>query len=73
MSTDLHILRDLLAGPSTADSLAARIRISTDKTTGLLINLCRDKKVTSEPLGGLTNLQVYRLTLAGKESLNPRP
>jgi len=71
MSPECHILRDLLAGQSTADSLAPRCNLSTVKAIAHLLTLKRDGMVTSEPVYGLKNLHAYRITLAGKESLKP--
>lgn len=69
MSPERHILRDLLAGQSTADSLAPRCKLSTEKATAILVTLKREGKLTSEPIAGLQNLHAYRITLAGKDSL----
>ena len=67
MSPDRHILRDLLAGQSTADSLAPRCKMSTEKAIAHLVTLKREGKVTSEPIAELKNLHAYRITLAGKD------
>lgn len=69
MSPERHILRDLLAGQSTADSLAPRCKLSAERAIALLVTLKLEGKVTSEPIAGLKNLHAYRITVAGKEFL----
>ena len=62
MSPELHILRDLLAGQSTADSLAARVGLRPPAAEVILRRLQAEGKVHCHPLGGvLSNTHVYRL------------
>jgi DNA-binding HxlR family transcriptional regulator len=71
MSPELHILRDLSAGPTTADSLAPRVRLQTEAAAIILARLQREGKVSSEPLAKIESLLVYRLTVLGKEAIVP--
>lgn len=69
MSPELYILRDLLAGPSTADSMPARVKLSEVETIAHLVTLKREGKVESRPIGGLKNVHAFRLTDAGRQFL----
>lgn len=71
MSPRLHILRDLLVGQTTADSLALRLGMTNSQATAQLVTLKREKLVSSEPLYQMQNLHVYRITHEGRALLNP--
>lgn len=66
MKPETAILRDLLAGQSTADSLAPRVRLQPIAATAILDRLVREKLVTRSDLNGLN---VYRLTPATIQNL----
>jgi hypothetical protein len=62
MTPESRILRDLGAGPSTADSIAPRVRLATAAAEILLRRMEVEKKLESYPLGGvLSQVPVYRL------------
>lgn len=63
MSIELHILRDLAAGRSTADSIAGRLHKPTDAVLAILRRLIVEGSVDSKPLSVLT---VWHLTTAGR-------
>ena len=65
MSPELHIQRDLLAGQSTADSIAGRIGLPSAAVLTILRRLERENLVSPKPLSCLT---VWRLTLEGKNA-----
>ncbi len=46
MHHENHILRDLGAGRSTADSIAARLRMPADMVSAILARLVKEEKVT---------------------------
>ena len=50
MTPSQQILADLLAGPSTADSIAGRIEMETDNVTVSLMGMRVDKLVSSAPI-----------------------
>lgn len=74
MLPETTILRDLLAGQSTADSLAPRCRLSTPAAEVILVRLVKSNQVIVDTSIGL---RIYRLTDATREQLraptNPTP
>lgn len=58
MKLENHILRDLRAGQSTADSIAQRLREDKDKVRAICDRLVTDKKLQTAPHKWLT---IYRL------------
>lgn len=64
MSTlEKHLLQDLQAGRSTADSLAQRLGVHTEVATRMLEDLERRNMATHSMLG--SSLKVYALTELG--------
>ena len=72
MSPELKILADLKAGPTTADSLAPRLGLTTEQSIALLVTMKREGKVTSAPLAGLRSVHVYRLSETAWQSLGTK-
>ena len=74
MNLTAPILRDLSKGQSTADSLAPRIGISTERAEAALRELIDGNLVTSSPLTiGLHDVvTIYRLTEKTRQQLSEK-
>jgi hypothetical protein len=66
MTPEKQILKDLLAGPSTASSLAGRVNLHPDAVTVILQRQQKSGQVASRPLACLT---VWILTDKTRQSL----
>jgi hypothetical protein len=66
MSVEKHILRDLLAGPSTASSIAGRVDLHPAAVTSILARQQKSGEVASRPLACLT---VWTLTEKTRQAL----
>ncbi|MDP3851989.1 MAG: hypothetical protein U1E02_26625 [Hydrogenophaga sp.] len=54
MPIERHILRDLLSGQSTADSIAGRLNLNTEAAETILKRLARQGLINHRPLPPLT-------------------
>lgn len=63
MTNQQHILVDLLAGQSNAESIADRLNLREPHVAAMLHRLCKDGLVLSGTING--KLVVYRLSTAG--------
>ena len=66
MTIEHEILKDLLAGPSTASSLADRVKLPPDAITVILQRQQKSGQVASRPLACLT---VWTLTDKTRQDL----
>ena len=66
MTIEHEILKDLLAGPSTASSLAGRVKLHPDAVTVILQRQQKIGEVTNHPLACLT---VWTLTDKTRQAL----
>lgn len=65
----IHILRDLLAGQSTIDSISQRQNYPEDQVTVALVILKQQGLVASHPIASLAGCHAYRITYEGKQFL----
>jgi hypothetical protein len=61
------VLKDLRIGPSTADSIAGRLRIDTETCEKICIKLLNDAHVETRTINGV--LTVYHPTESGLQQI----